>query len=49
MSIFVDFLRFTRARKKYWLAPVLFIMLLTGALVVFSQGSVIAPFIYAMF
>lgn len=49
MSIFVDFFRFTLARKKYWLAPVLFIMLFVGALVVFSQGSVIAPFIYAIF
>ena len=49
MSIFLDFFRFTLARKKYWLAPVLFIMLLVGALVVFSQGSVIAPFIYAIF
>ena len=49
MSIFAEFFRFTLARKKYWLAPVLFIMLLLGAIVVFSQGSVVAPFIYALF
>jgi Family of unknown function (DUF5989) len=49
MSIIAEFLRFTLTRKKYWLAPVLLIMLLIGALLVFSQGSVMAPFIYALF
>jgi hypothetical protein len=49
MSIFVEFFRFTVSRKKYWLAPVLLIMILIGTLIVFSQGSVIAPFIYTIF
>jgi hypothetical protein len=38
-----------RARKKFWLAPVIVVMLLVGALLVFAQGSVLAPFIYTIF
>jgi len=38
-----------RARKKFWLAPVIVVMLLVGALLVFAQGSVLAPFIYTLF
>ncbi len=37
------------ARKKYWLFPIIIVMLLLGALLVFSQGSVVAPFIYTIF
>lgn len=37
------------SRKKYWLLPVLLAMLLVGFLVVFSQGSAVAPFIYSVF
>lgn len=40
---------FMRSRKKYWLAPILFTMALLGLLVVVSQGSAIAPFIYTLF
>ena len=40
---------YMRERKKWWLAPVLLIMLLTGALLVFAQGSALAPFIYTIF
>ena len=40
---------FMRVRKKFWLLPILFIMLLVGALLVFAQGSVLAPFIYTIF
>jgi hypothetical protein len=36
-------------RKKYWLLPIVFVLALVGGLVVFSQGSAIAPFIYAIF
>jgi uncharacterized protein DUF5989 len=49
MSFLREFLRFMFARKKYWLVPVFMIMLLVGGLVVMSKGSVIAPFIYAIF
>jgi uncharacterized membrane protein YjdF len=40
---------FMRARKKFWLAPVIVVMLVVGALLVFAQGSVLAPFIYTIF
>ena len=49
----VDFLKdlwgFMRERKKYWLAPIILVMVLLGALIVLSQGSAIAPFIYTLF
>jgi hypothetical protein len=38
-----------RERKKYWLAPIIIVMILLGALIVFAQGSAIAPFIYTIF
>ena len=38
-----------RARKKYWLLPVLIMMVVLGGLVVITKGSVIAPFIYTLF
>jgi len=44
-----DLWGFMRARKKFWLAPVLFLFVALGALLVFAQGSVIAPFIYTLF
>jgi len=40
---------YMRTRKKFWLAPLLFMLLLFGGLVVLSQGSAIAPFIYTIF
>lgn len=36
-------------RKKYWLLPILFVMLIVGGLLIFAQGSVLAPFIYTLF
>jgi hypothetical protein len=38
-----------RVRKKWWLAPILIVLLLVGALLVFAQGSALAPFIYTIF
>jgi uncharacterized membrane protein YjdF len=38
-----------RERKKFWLAPIIVVMLLLGALIVFAQGSSLAPFIYTLF
>ena len=38
-----------RVRKKFWLAPIILVMILLGALIVLSQGSAIAPFIYTLF
>jgi hypothetical protein len=40
---------FMRVRKKWWLIPIILILLLVGALLVFAQGSVLAPFIYTIF
>ena len=44
-----DIWDFLRVRKKYWLAPLIITIVLMGALIVFSQGSVVAPFIYSIF
>jgi hypothetical protein len=44
-----EFVRFLFRRKKYWLVPVFLVMLLIGGVVVFSQGSALAPLIYALF
>jgi len=49
MSFLKDFWAFLRTRKKYWLLPILLMMLAVGALLVFAQGSAIAPFIYTLF
>lgn len=49
MDFLKDLWAFMRERKKFWLAPVIVIMLLLGFLIVFSQGSVLAPFIYTIF
>jgi len=40
---------FMRARKKFWMLPILLVMALFGALIVLTQGSVVAPFIYTIF
>jgi hypothetical protein len=44
-----DFWAFMRERKKFWLAPIILVMILLGALIVFAQGSSLAPFIYTLF
>ena len=44
-----EFFEFARERKKYWLYPILIVLVLFGILIVFSQGSAIAPFIYTIF
>ena len=49
MSFLSELWRFLRARKKYWLWPIIVVMLLLGALIVLAQGSAIAPFIYTLF
>jgi len=45
----VDLWQFMRERKKFWLAPLIFILVLLGALLVLAQGSAVAPFIYTLF
>jgi len=49
ISFLKEFVAFLRARKKYWLVPVLLMLLLFGALLVLTQGTAIAPFIYTLF
>ncbi len=49
MSFLAEFWRFLRVRKKYWLFPIILIMVLFGGLLVLSQGSAVAPFIYTIF
>jgi hypothetical protein len=49
MSIVKELWAFLKARKKFWLAPILAVMLLLGVLLIATQGSVVAPFIYTLF
>ena len=49
MGFLKEFWEFLNVRKKYWLFPILFVLVIFGALIIFSQGSVIAPFIYTIF
>jgi len=44
-----DFFEFLKQRKKYWLWPLFIVLALFGALIILSQGSAIAPFIYTIF
>jgi hypothetical protein len=49
MSMISELWRFARARKKYWLLPIIIVMFLFGGLLILTQGSAIAPFIYTLF
>ena len=48
-EFFKDLWDFMRMRKKFWLAPIIVVLLLLGALLIFAQGSAVAPFIYTIF
>jgi hypothetical protein len=49
MSILAELWRFLRARKKFWLTPIVIMLLVFGGLVILVQGSAVAPFIYTLF
>ena len=49
LDLLKDLWGFMKARKKFWLAPIIMMLLLLGALIVLSQGSAVAPFIYTLF
>ena len=49
LSLLKELWQFLKARKKWWLAPIIIMMILLGALIVFTEGSALAPFIYALF
>jgi|TARA_B100000780_G_scaffold221791_1_gene160853 hypothetical protein len=49
MSFLKEFWEFLKFRKKYWLLPILLVLVIFGGLIILSQGSAIAPFIYTIF
>ena len=49
MSFFLELWAFMRARKKFWLVPIVVMMVVLGGLLVFAQGSAVAPFVYTIF
>ena len=49
MSFIKELWNFMRVRKKFWLLPIILMMVLLGGLIVLSQGSAVAPFIYTLF
>ena len=49
MSFIKEFWEFSKVRKKFWLLPIILVLVLFGGLIVLSQGSAVAPFIYTIF
>ena len=49
MAFLKEFWEFLKVRKKYWLLPILVVLVLFGGIIILSQGTVIAPFIYTIF
>ena len=49
MSFLKELWLYMRARKKFWLLPILLVMVILGGLIVLAQGSAVAPFIYTLF
>ena len=49
MDFLVELSRFMRVRKKFWLVPVLIMMVIFGGLVILTKGSAVAPFVYTLF
>ena len=49
LDLLKDLWAFLKVRKKFWLAPIILVLVLLGGLIVLSQGSAVAPFIYTLF
>lgn len=49
MNFLLEFLKFLLVRKKYWLYPIIIILFLFGGIIVLTEGTVVAPFIYTLF
>ena len=49
MSFLAEFWRYMKARKKFWLVPILVVLVVFGGLIILAKGSAIAPFIYTIF
>jgi hypothetical protein len=49
LQIVKEFWQFLRERKRWWLTPIVFFLMLLGAILIFAKGSALAPFIYSLF
>lgn len=49
MKFLIELWSFLKIRKKLWLAPVIIVMVVFGALIIFTQGTVVSPFVYTLF
>ena len=49
MGFIKEFLQFLRVRKKYWLLPIIIVLIIFGGLIILTQGTAVAPFIYTIF
>ena len=49
MNFIIEFWKFLKVRKKFWLLPIIVVLVIFGGLIILSQGSAVAPFIYAIF
>lgn len=49
LDVVLELCNYMRVRKKFWLAPIIVLLLLLGSLIVLAQGSALAPFIYTLF
>ena len=49
MNFILEFWEFLKVRKKLWLAPLIFVMIILGGLLIIAEGSVVAPLIYTLF
>lgn len=49
VEILAEFFQFLKERKKWWLGPIVIVLVLLGLLIVLTQGSAVAPFVYALF
>jgi hypothetical protein len=49
MDFIKEFYEFLKVRKKYWLLPIIIVLILFGGLIILTQGSAVAPFIYSIF
>ena len=49
IDLLIDLWGFMKERKKYWLAPIIIMMVLLGSILIFAEGSAVAPFIYTLF
>tara|TARA_B100001105_G_C22229412_1_gene373321 strand:+ start:492 stop:641 length:150 start_codon:yes stop_codon:yes gene_type:complete len=49
MSFIIEFYEFLKVRKKYWLLPIIIVLVVFGGLIILTQGSAVAPFVYTIF